>query len=354
VIEGLNQRFPPDTVEQQLADPAQARCEIASRRADILLLFAERRAALIAAHGIGIAECWDKAEAALGLSLCRLALRHGRFGNDFHDYHNEAHALEIFERRLGRMIRELGIDALPGHDWIALALFATCHDLRQRETVVTGMPVGSNESASIAETQRILDRCGFDRRADHALYLALEVMIAGSTFDARPQAADRHDYNTAEVIHRGGPLAPHLEREIDAINPAWREEASLPRALKLALIASDLDTANVGESFIDLCDSAARLASEREMRSGRALASAASGGSVLSFLSVDQERYFFALHRFCSALGEQVYGPGKLANADKVRGLSQQLQQHFNDPAMAGFGGAEVIAVQRRLAWQWL
>jgi hypothetical protein len=75
---------------------------------------------------------------------------------------------------------------------------------------------------------------------------------------------------------------------------------------------------------------------------------------VLSFLSVDQERYFFTLHRFCSAPGEQVYGPGKLANANKVLGLSQQLQQHFNDPAAAGFSGAEVIALQRQWAWQWL
>ena len=99
--------------------------------------------------------------------------------------------------------------------------------------VDTGHPVGSNEAASIVETQRILDHCGFDRSHDRALYLALEVMIAGSIFDARPQPVDRRAYNTAEVIHAGGPLAPHLGREMERMTPGWRTAPDVERALEL-------------------------------------------------------------------------------------------------------------------------
>ncbi len=355
MISGLDQNFPPDAVELQLADPAQARREIESRRADILLLLKQRRDVFAEAFGDEFAAQWDKVEAALCLSLCRLALRHGRFGRDFHQYHNESHALELLERRIGRMIGQIGVQSLAGNDWIALSLFATCHDLRQREALDTGHPIGSNEAASIAETHRILDRCGFDRQRDHDLYLALEVMIAGSTFDARPAPLDRSRYNTAEVIHTGGPLAPHLAREVDKINPSWRDEAALSNALRLALIASDLDTANVGESFVELCDSAARLAGEREMRSGRSLDHVESGAPMLSFLSTGQERYFFELHRFCSELGARVYAPGKQANAEKVRALSTALRERFaSQGQQASFTGTEVLDAQRELAWQLL
>lgn len=354
MINGLNLNFPPDAVELQLADPGQARREIESRRADILVIFTQRRALLADAFGSDAAMQWDRSESALCLSLCRLALRHGRFGRDFHHYHNESHALELLDRRIGRMMGELGASALPAADWIALSLFASCHDLRQREALDTGHPIGSNEAASIAETHRILDRCGFDRDRDHDLYLALEVMIAGSTFDARPAPIDRTRYNTAEVIHTGGPLAPHLEREVEKINPTWREEPSLRRALDLALIASDLDTANVGESFVELCDSAARLAGEREMRSGRSLDHVESGAPMLSFLSTGQERYFFELHRFCSELGARVYAPGKAANADKVRELSKLLRARFSKQTGASFTGTDVLDAQRELAWQLL
>lgn len=354
MITGLEQNFPPDVVELQLADPEQARREIGARRSDILVLFGQRRTVLTAAFGDEIGRQWDKVEDALALSLCRLALRHGRFGRDFHHYHNESHALELLERRIGRMMGELGVHTLSGSDWIALSLFATCHDLRQREALDTGHPIGSNEAASIAETHRILDRCGFNRDTDHDLYLALEVMIAGSTFDARPAPIDRKRYNTAEVIHTGGPLAPHLEREVEKINPSWRQEPSLRRALDLALIASDLDTANVGESFVELCDSAARLAGEREMRSGRSLDHVESGAPMLSFLSTGQERYFFELHRFCSELGAKVYAPGKKLNADKVRQISLRLRECFGEPATVSFTGTDVLDQQRELAWQLL
>ncbi len=351
VIEGLQDSFPADAIEVRLQDHEEARRLIGERRPDVLALFAQRRALLGENFGAAIAHAWDRAERALSLSLVRLAIRHGRFGSDYHDYHNEMHALEILDRRISRVMREAGPHTLAGMDWIALSLFASCHDLRQREVIDTGHPVGSNEAASIAETHRILDACGFDRSQDRGLYLALEIMIAGSTFDARPQPADRRAYNTAEVIHAGGPLAPHLASEMDRMNPKWREQPDIERALDLALIASDLDTANVGESFIELCDSSARLAGEREMRAGRPLDSVASGAPMLGFVTSGQERYFFDLHRFCSPLGEQVYAAGKAANADKVREMSVRLRTEFDERSKSSFSGADVLRAQQRVAW---
>lgn len=351
VIEGLQETFPADAIEIRLQDPDEALRLIGERRPDVLALFAQRRALLAEHFGANIAHAWDRAERALALSLVRLAVRHGRFGNDYHDYHNEMHALEILDRRIGRVMRETGPHTLSGMDWIALSLFASCHDLRQREVIDTGHPIGSNEAASIAESERILDRCGFDRSHDRALYLAIEIMIAGSTFDARPAPTDRRAYNTAEVIHSGGPLAPHLAREMEKVNPGWRHEPDVERALGLALIASDLDTANVGESFVELSDSSARLAGEREMRAGRSLDSVESGAPMLGFVTSGQERYFFDLHRFCSPLGERVYAPGKAANADKVRAMSLRLRAEFGARSNDSFSGADVLRAQQRVAW---
>lgn len=351
MIEGLQDSFPADAIEVRLADPDEALRLIAERRPDVLALLASRRAVLAEHFGESVARDWDRAERAIGLSLVRLAVRHGRFGDDYHDYHNEMHALEILDRRISRVMQEAGPATLAGSDWIALSLFATCHDLRQRELADTGHPIGSNEAASIAEAHRILDRCAFDRRHDRALYLALEVMIAGSTFDARPQPQDRRRYNTAEAIQSGGPLAPHLAREIARIAPHWQDEPDIARAIDLALIASDLDTANVGERFIELCDSSARLAGEREMRAGRSLSASESGAPMLGFLTGGQERYFFELHRFCSPLGEQVYAAGKADNAAKVRALSARLRAIFESQPSDGYCGVDVLREQQRAAW---
>jgi hypothetical protein len=43
------------------------------------------------------------------------------------------------------------------------------------------------------------------------------------------------------------------------------------RGERLARLAADLDTANVGEDFVQLCETALRLCREREMRWGRAI-----------------------------------------------------------------------------------
>ena len=86
------------------------------------------------------------------------------------------------------------------------------------------------------------------------------------------------------------------------------------------------------------------------MRSGRNLDEAESGAPVLSFLTTGQERYFFELHRFCSEIGARVYGPGKAANADKVRALSKALTAQFAHRQPGDFSGQQVLDAQLALA----
>ena len=328
VIIGLATSFPADAVERQLPDVASAQRLVAARRPDFDDLLAVRRDQLLTRFGNGIAENLERTERALVLGLARFGTRHGSWGDDYHHYHNENHALEVLDGRLGRLMRQVGLESLSANDWIALSLFATCHDLRQREAIDFRHPIGNNEAASIAETGRILALAGFDPVRDRALHLAMELMIAGSTFDARP-APPVMEYNPAEFVASGGALAPKLPLVLDAERPGWRADPDIVRAVELAQIASDLDTANVGEPLVWLAESASRLCQEREMRSGRALDAADSGPPCVGFLSDGQERYFFELHRFCSDPGRATFAAAKQANAGHVRRMSQRLRARW-------------------------
>lgn len=322
MILGYSTLFGTDDVEHALADAGAARALLGEHRPDL----APRIEAVVAriTRGAGDAR---HADAAL-LGVARLGLRHGGFGTDPHDYHNEDHVMELAERRLARVLDGLGEDGLPTSDWLALLLFAACHDLRQREPRDVHGPVGGNEAASIAETFRILDACGFDRDADRDQYVALELMIAGSTFDPRPLP---HPEGEAMASVAGGSLARGLGLWLDGERPQWAADPATRRGERLGRLASDLDTANVGEAFPLLAQSAVRLCRERERRSGRSLAEAASGTACLGFLSRGQLNYFFELHRFCSREGDRVFGPTKVANGPAVRRVSAALQARFDD-----------------------
>lgn len=331
MILGYSNLYAADAVEAALPDPASARGLLATRAPDLaarLETMARR-----AGQGLPTADVARHLDAML-LGTARLGLRHGGFGDDPHDYHSEAHVLELSERRLGKVMDELGERALPPGDWLALLVFSACHDLRQREGFDVPGPVGGNEAASIAETFRILDASGFAREADRALYVALELMIAGSTFDARPLPhSDAEDLATAA----GGSLARGLGLWLDGERPDWTTDPHARRGERLGRLAADLDTANVGESFEHLADSALRLCRERERRAGRSLERAGSGPTCLGFLSRGQMLYFFDLHRFSSREGERVYGPGKLANGPGVRRVSEALLQRFElEPPASG------------------
>jgi hypothetical protein len=349
LIIGLATSFPADAVERQLPDVATAQRLVASKRPDFAELLALRRERLLRAFGTDLRAPLDRTERALTLGLARFGARHGSWGDDYHHYHNENHALEVLDGRLGRLMDQIGIEALAAEDWLALSLFGTCHDLRQREVIDFRHPIGNNEAASIAETGRILALSGFEPGRDRGLYLAMELMIAGSTFDARPAPPVREPYNPAEVVAAGGALAPKLPLILDNERPGWREDAQIVRAVELAQVASDLDTANVGEPLVWLAESASRLCQEREMRSGRALDAADSGPPCVGFLSDGQERYFFDLHRFCSDPGRATFAASKDANAERVRQMSASLRQRWS-PRDVPRNGREVLAEFSSLA----
>lgn len=344
MILGYSSLFPSDASERALPDADAARALVQARRPEILDWLQRRRQHLLDHFGADNAAAIDRASSALLLGLARLGLRHGSFGNDLHDYHNEGHVLELADRRMAALERTLGLDALSLQDWLMLGLFAACHDLRQREPIDVPGPIGGNEAASIAEAMRILEACGFDRDRDRAAYVNLEMMIAGSTFGLRalPLA------NSAEAAVGGGALARYLPGWLDQAVPDWRLDDSIEHALLLARVAADLDTANAGELFAELADSALRLCREREMREHRALESAASAQPCLGFLSDGQERYFFELHHFASREGERAFGPGKASNAPRVRAVSAALRARFGTSAPAN--GEEVLAAYRQLA----
>lgn len=326
MVLGYSSMFPPDASERALPDVASARELVGQFKPTLIACVGQRRDLLLAEFGAEHAAQIDRAVDAFLLGLARLGLRHGTFGEDFHNYHNEGHVLELADRRLSRFEAVLGLSAIPLTDWLMLGLFAACHDLRQRETADIPGPIGGNEAASVAETLRILDICGFDRTRDRARYVELEIMIAGSTFGLR----DSTPSNSAEAVIGGGALARYLPGWLDQSVPDWRSDPLIEHALILGRMAADLDTANAGEPFHELADSAQRLCREREMREGRALDSAESAQPCLHFMSNGQERYFFELHHFASREGERVFGPTKTANAPRVRAVSAALRARFS------------------------
>jgi len=338
--------FPADDVERRVPDAATARALVRERSPQLLELLAYRRerfAALIVARTDHppIAD----AEDAVLMAFCRLAFRHGTWGKDFHAYHNEGHIFEILGPRLERLIDAIGIDALSLRDWFLLALFAATHDLRQREAPQYHAGIGSNERASIEETFRILHACGFTHAANAEVFIGIELMIAGSTFDARPPMPAL-EFNSAElVVESGGALAQKLDAKLDKHAPGWRDDARIVHALELALIAADLDTANVAEDFPLLMVSAERLCLEREMRSHRDPADGASAQPMLSFLTSGQEHYFFDLHRFSSPQGRTAFAAAKQANVQPMRGLIHDLRAAVPTPHT----GNEVLAAFRAL-----
>lgn len=334
VILGYATLFQADASEYALPDAAAARELLDRHGSDI----AGRLEARILSVGDN-PDAKKYMDAAL-LGTARLGLRHGSFGDDFHHYHNEGHVLDLAERRLGRMLDACGLETMSGDDWLALILFAACHDLRQREIKEAPGPVGGNEAASVSETFRILDVCGFDRISDRPVYVAQELMIAGSTFDPRLSEASP---DTANLT--GGALARSLGLWLDGAKPAWREDADARRGERLGRLAADIDTANVGEDFPLLGRSALQLAEEQLMRRRLNPDLPESAQQALSFLSYGQHHYFFDLHRFSSREAERVFGPQKLANSEKVRATSAALTRFFeNSPPANGRAVMEVFA----------
>ena len=147
---------------------------------------------------------------------------------------------------------------------------------------------------------------GFDEKADHELFVALEIMIAGSTFDARPSPpADlqrrRSRSRPAGRSRRCSPMSStpssragartrcsaRGRARADRVRPRHRQRRRAlhrPRELRRAARRRARD---------------ALRPRARRRRLGPA------GAGVPR--PTGQERYFFDLHRFCSELGKQVF-----------------------------------------------
>jgi hypothetical protein len=327
VIFGFPRSYIADAVETAVPDVSAARALAGDRLRPLDEALAERHgqlAPLVPTHANAedlLARCAD----VIRIAFVRLACRHGSLSEDFHAYHNEEHILDILRGRIGRLIKANGVFALGLRDWCILDLFAACHDLRQREEPLYEAGVGANERASLEETFRLLDRGGFSREADADIYLALDLTIGGSTFDARPPPGGAA-FNAAELVQSGGALAAKLAQKLDKHRPGWREDARLVDAHDLALVAADLDTANVAEPFARFAASAENLCLEREMLCRRSLDANESAQPVLGFLTDGQDRFFFDLHRFNSELGRHAFGSAKEDNAARLKSLSLGLR----------------------------
>ncbi len=359
-------QFAPDACELTHASVAAAHALLRERRADLPAIMATVGASFLKHFGDDYAPLLTKTQDALGLSFVRMATRHGSWGDDLHHYHSEAHALELLNGRLARTRLQLGWKGLDAQEWLLLALFSTCHDLRQREAHAFENGVGANERASIAEAHRILRAAGFDPNAgnlagDAEFYDTLAWMIAGSTFDARPESPEHGrthqlssdaavgttigtaQVNSADAANSGGSLSSKLFREFVCLYPHYQTDPVLRRRARLILLCADLDTANVGEPFLALVDSAVRLVREREMRCDRNLNSVAFSAAVFEFLTEGQERYFFKLHRFVSDIGRDVFGLGKTMNSPKLKRLTDQLRVRFPAEILKVSTGEQVI-----------
>lgn len=268
------------------------------------------------------------------VAVVRMAMRYGPLGQDGHAYHNQDHLLELLEDKLPALLAHAGPHEV-GRD--ALALFCACHDLRQRETRRHDEdPIGANEAASLAETERLLDAAGL---VDATLRAMLRFAIVGSTFAAG---------NDENVLTQGA-FAHRLATWLDGAQPGWRDDPVAAEAEHLARMAADIDTSNVASPYIDFAQSAIALATEIQYRAGRPLDSAASAAGCLAFLTEGQERYVFALQRFASREGRATFGAQRDANAARVRETGRRLRERFPPTAPPSSGHA-VIAAFREIA----
>ncbi len=344
-------QFEPDACELAHASVVAAHALLRERRGDLPPVMATVGASFLKFFGANYAPLLQRTQDALGLSFVRMASRHGSWGIDEHTYHNEEHALELLNGRLARTRLQLGWRGLEAEEWLLLALFSNCHDLRQREKLNYQNGIGANERASIAETHRILRASGFNESEHAEFFDTLAWMIAGSTFDARPESIEHgriHQHSDAlvhspAVVNSGGSLSSSLAREFIATHPNYLSDPVLRRRAHLILVSADLDTANVGEPFMALVDSAVRLVREREMRNGRDLAEPDSAQHVVEFLTDGQELYFFKLHRFVSDVGRDVFGLGKTLNSHKLKRLTDQIRLRFPSPMLQRCSGDQVI-----------
>jgi hypothetical protein len=225
--------YPADAVEQAVPIGALSSPSLDPGAAT----YAHRVARACERAGIGNAAVIHVASVA----VVRMAMRYGPLGKDGHAYHNQDHLLELLEDKLPALLAHAGLTTI-GRE--ALALFCACHDLRQREARRhDDEPIGANEAASLAETERLLDAAGL---SGTALRMMLRFAIVGSTFAA----------GNDENVQSQGAFAHRLAGWLDGSQPGWRDDPIAAEAEHLARMAADIDTSNVASPYIDFAQSA--------------------------------------------------------------------------------------------------
>ncbi|WP_397596665.1 hypothetical protein [Silanimonas sp.] len=320
--------YPADAVEQAVPIGALTNPALDPRAA----AYASRVARACERAGISNAAV----VAVASVAVVRMAMRYGPLGKDGHAYHNQDHLLELLEDKLPALLAQAGLTT-GGRE--ALALFCACHDLRQREARRHDHePIGANEAASLAETERLLDAAGL---SGNTLRMMLRFAIVGSTFAA----------GNDENVQSQGAFAHRLAGWMDGSQPGWRDDPIAAEAEHLARMAADIDTSNVASPYIDFAQSAVALATEIQYRAGRALDAAESAAGCLGFLTEGQERYVFALQRFASREGRAAFGAQRDANAARVRETGRRLRERFPAGSTPSSGHA-VINAFREIAAQ--
>lgn len=261
----------------------------------------------------------EKAADAITLCLARIVLRNGSAAEVHRYFHDEQHPFDLMERV--RRLYTCAPTTLAHLDYIALAIFAAGHDLRQDLRGLDPDGVGRNERASAEELERILDCVGIDARAHGPMRTVLRQMIYGTTFHTRTFSYQGHKYH-------GGVLAPALVEYLQS-QPAAASEALSPHQINLVLLATDVDTGNVADPFVLFVDRGVRLCREIFALTGRTKLDTDTAVEVYSFLTGEQERYLFVLQQFHASATRDCFQADKEANGVKLRALTAAMRARY-------------------------
>jgi hypothetical protein len=291
-------------------------------------------------------------EIAMNIGVAMFSTRYG-VGNKisniwFHGYdclyyHNTQHALDIMER-LDKVCDNFGADLFPPQRRLLLALFALFHDLRQQEP---GMPisgVGANERASVLEAQKILDsafcQAGFDPVTDkkvfHYYKENMRLMIFGTTFNFASTAGEMPNLFTKKLENCTTPvgaLAPMVVEQMKSCYPAWSRSDVLLESIENILLGSDVDTANVSDSFYDFAVQGVNLCRELEKRKGNL---ACDSAAVYGFMTEGQEYYFHVAQKYNSRFTQEIFTGEKNRNGEKLGMLTREIREVYGNPDDGG------------------
>lgn len=255
-------------------------------------------------------------------------------------YHNTQHAIDLMERLDKIYLRYP--EEFPPLRQVLLSLFAIFHDLRQQESDPPVNGVGANEFASAQEAAAILDisllKAGFDSNEQPGLFSYfledMELMIHGTTFNFVSSTVEMaNPFNGASELASWtvpiGALSTMICDQIKAAEPEWQESRRTLERVENILLAADVDTANVSDSFYDFALQGVNLCREIEKRKGNTILDPA---AVYGFMTGGQEFYFKVAQKYNTRFCKEVFGADKARNQSKLEALTGFIRRRFGDP----------------------